>query len=186
MIYYLNGKIQFKNDKTLVIETNGMGYKVFCSAKTLENISEGQSVKLFTYLHLKEAEAELYGFLTQKELELFEILNELSGVGPKTAMTLASLGSLVKLKELMEKGELPKEIKGIGKKKSQKILLELTGKINEIKIVKKTAETDEALDGLVSLGFSKQIAKEALCQIPSDIQTTKDRIKKALEIIGRK
>jgi len=186
MIHYLSGKIRLKDDKMVVLEVGGVGYKIFCSPGTLGKITEGQDIKLFTYLHLKEDAAELYGFLTQKDLELFEVLNEISGVGPKTAMMLSSLGSLAKLKEVIEKGELPKEIKGIGRKKSQKILLELTGKINEIKVANKTAEPDDALDGLVSLGFPRQKAKEALSQIPSDIQDTNSRIKKALEILGKR
>ncbi len=186
MIHYLSGKIRLKDDKMVVLEVGGVGYKIFCSPGTLGKITEGQDIKLFTYLHLKEDAAELYGFLTQKDLELFEVLNEISGVGPKTAMMLSSLGSLAKLKEVIEKGELPKEIKGIGRKKSQKILLELTGKINEIKVANKTAEPDDALAGLVSLGFPRQKAKEVLSQIPSDIQDTNSRIKKALEILGKR
>jgi len=186
MIQYLIGKIGLKDEKMVVIEVGGVGYKVFCSPSTLGKISEGEDIKIFTYLHLREDAAELYGFLTQKDLELFEVLNEISGVGPKTAMMLTSLGSLTKLKEVIEKGELPKEIKGIGKKKGQKILLELTGKINEIKVANKTEEPDDALDGLVSLGFPRQKAKEALSQIPGDVQDTNSRIKKALEILGKR
>jgi Holliday junction DNA helicase RuvA len=185
MISYLIGKTEFKDDKSVIIELNGIGYKVFCSSATLDKIEIGQSIKIFTHLHLKEEVVELYGFLTKKELDLFEVLNDLSGIGPKTAMMLSSLGSLIKLKEAIEKGELPSEIKGIGQKKSQKILLELTGKIKEISTVKK-GEEDEALDGLVSLGFPKQKAREVLSQVPKDIQETEERIKKALEILGKK
>lgn len=186
MINYLKGKIGLKDDKVVVIEVGGVGYKVFCSPATLGNIQGGQEVKIFTYLHLREDAAELYGFLTQKELELFEVLNDISGVGPKTAMMLASLGSLSKLKEVIEKGELPHEIKGIGQKKSQKILLELTGKIEEIKVAKPVAEADDALDALVSLGFPRPKAKSALDQVSSDIQDTDARIKKALEYLGKR
>jgi len=186
MIHYLKGKIEWKDDKIAVIEVGGIGYKVFCSPATLGKIQEGQEIKIFTYLHLKEETAEFYGFLAQKELEIFEVLNDISGIGPKTAMMLASFGSLQKLKEVIEKGELPHEIKGIGKKRAQKILLELTGKINEISVAKKTPETDEALEALVSLGFSAQRAKNALSQVSADIQDTEGRIKKALEYLGKK
>ncbi len=186
MIHYLKGKIEWKDDKMVVVEIGGIGYEVFCSPSTLSKLTERKEVKLFTYLHLKEEAAELYGFLTQKELEIFEVLNDISGIGPKTAMMLASFGSLQKLKEVIEKGELPHEIKGIGKKRAQKILLELTGKINEISVAKKTPEADEALDALVSLGFPSQRAKNALSQVPSNIQDTEERIKKALEYLGKR
>jgi holliday junction DNA helicase RuvA len=186
MIHYLKGKIGLKDDKVAVVEVGGVGYKVFCSPATLSKIQDGQEIEIFTYLHLREDAAELYGFLTQKELELFEVLKDISGVGPKTAMMLTTLGSLPKLKEVIEKGELPHEIKGIGKKKSQKILLELTGKINEISVAKKTDEADDALNALVSLGFPRPKAKDALSQVPSDIRDTDARIKKALEYLGKR
>ena len=180
MIHYLKGKLGLKDEKVAVIEVGGVGYKVFCSPVTLAKISEDQEVRLFTYLHLRENALELYGFLTQSELGLFEVLNDISGVGPKTATMLASLGSLTKLKEVIEKGELPHEIKGIGKKRAQKILLELTGKIKEINT------SDDALDALVGLGFPRPLAKNALSQIPNDIGDMEARIKKALEYLGKR
>ena len=155
MINYLKGKIEFKGEKFLAIETAGIGYKVFCAPGALKKIIEGEEIKLFTHLHLKEDAVELYGFLSREELGLFEILNEISGIGPKTAMMLASLGSLEKLKEIMEKGKLPPEIKGIGQKRMQKILLELTGKIHELNN-HGSQETSEAVDALIALGFPRQ------------------------------
>ncbi|MBI2042157.1 MAG: Holliday junction branch migration protein RuvA [Candidatus Nealsonbacteria bacterium] len=180
MIYYLKGRLGLKDDKVAVVEVGGVGYKVFCSPVTLSKISGGQEISVFTYLHLRENAAELYGFLTQNELGLFEVLNDISGVGPKTAMMLASLGSLTKLKEVIEKGELPHEIKGIGQKRAQKILLELTGKIKEIDA------TDDALDALITLGFPRPRAKNALSQVPGDVGNMEDRIKKALEYLGKR
>lgn len=184
MIYHLKGKIEFKGEKFLVIEVAGVGYKVFCSPNTLKKVSEGEELRLFTSLYLREEAAELYGFLSQEELKLFETLNEISGIGPKTAMMLASLGSLEKLKETMEKGQLPPEIKGIGQKKMQKILLELTGKIKELKTPEKEGPVDGALDALISLGFPKQRAKEALSRITGELSEEK-KIKEALKILGK-
>ena len=183
MINYLRGKIVYKNDKSLILENQGIGFKIFVSPNTLKNIPEAEA-KLFTYLYLREEAAELYGFLTPKELELFELLNDISGIGPKTAMMLASFGSLEKLKETMENGELPSEIKGIGKKRAQKILLELTGKIKEIKKPLDTDRIDGTLDILISLGFSRQRAKEVLSGIPPDLDQ-EERVKKALKALGR-
>lgn len=183
MIHSLTGKITYKDYKSLVLENQGIGYKVFCSLAVLEKISAGQDIKIFTYFHLKEDAAELYGFLTAEELGLFETLNNISGIGPKTAMMLASLGSLEKLKEIMEGGKLPQEIKGVGQKKMQKIILELTGKIKELKAPGKNDFSDGALDGLISLGFQKQKAKEALATIPKEIQNPEARLKEALKIL---
>lgn len=185
MINYLQGKITYKNDKSLILENQGIGYKVFCSPNTLNKISDGEEVKLFTHLYLREEVVELYGFLAREELELFETLNEISGIGPKTATMLASFGSLERLKELMEKGQLPPGIKGIGAKKMQKILLELTGKIKELKTFQSDVPFNEEKEVLVSLGFTPQKAKTALSQLPEDIKDPGKRIKEALKILGR-
>jgi len=183
MIHYLKGKIAYKNNKSLIIENQGMGFKVFCSPNTLKKVPQEGEIKIFTYLYLREEVAELYGFLTEKELELFEVLNDISGIGPKTAMMLASLGSLENLKKIMEQGQLPPEIKGIGKKKMQKILLELTGKIKELKTSDSRSPADGAVEALVSLGFTKQKAKEALAGIPKELNQ-EEKIKKALKFLG--
>lgn len=186
MIYYLKGKIDDLGDKFLILESGGIGYKVFCAPKMLNGASISQEVKIFTYLYLREDSAELYGFLNKEELDLFDTLNSISGIGPKTALLLASVGSLQKLKDIIETGKLPPEVKGIGQKRMQKILLELTGKIAEIK--KQSADTspDEALDALISLGFPQQKAREVLISLPKEIVDTQKRIKEALRVLGRK
>lgn len=184
MIHSLTGKITYKDNKSLILENQGVGYKIFCSPNNLKKISGDEDAKIFTHLHLKEDAAELYGFLTREELGLFETLNDISGIGPKTALMLASLGSLGKLKEIMEKGSLPPEIKGIGQKKTQKILLELTGKIKELKTPEEADFTDGSLDVLISLGFPKQKARDALTKIPGEL-SREEKIKMALKILGR-
>ena len=183
MIHSLIGKITYKDNKSLVLENQGIGYKIFCSPDVLKKTSEGQELKLFTHLHVKEDAVELYGFLALEELKLFDILNEISGIGPKTALTLASLGSLEKLQELMENGKLPPEVKGIGPKKAQKILLELTGKIKEIRASKEAWPDDGSLDALASLGFPRQKAREALSKVRGEANK-EEKIKEALRILG--
>lgn len=186
MIAYLQGKIIFRRKNFLILNTGQIGYKVFLSENALNKISSNrQELQLFTSLHFKEEGAELYGFLTFKELELFETLKEISGIGPKTALGLASLGSLEKLKGAIEKGELLKEIKGIGRKKAQKILLELTGKIKDIEKPKEILEKDEVLEALISLGFSSHKARLALSQVPREIKDSEKRIKEALKWLNQ-
>lgn len=185
MIHYLKGKVEFKKNKFVIIEVASIGYKVFCSPNTLKEISEGQEVKLFTYLNPKEGSCDLYGFLTREGLELFEALKEISGVGPRTALDLSIYGSLENLKSVMDKADFYKEVKGIGEKKIKKILLELTGKIKEISKPQNFFQEDEAVEALISLGFSRQKAKEVLKRIPSEIQETEEKIKEALKILGR-
>ncbi|MFH1841174.1 MAG: Holliday junction branch migration protein RuvA [Candidatus Nealsonbacteria bacterium] len=189
MISSLQGKIVKKENKFVVLEVGGVGFKVFLTESALNKIPEKENnLKLHTYLYLKEERVELYGFLTEEELDLFETLKEISGIGPRTALALTSFGSLLNLKNIMEKEEerFFREVKGIGKKKMQKILLELTGKIKESSKSKDPIETDEALNALISIGFPRQKAKEALLNLPSEIQDTEAKIKEAIKVLGRK
>lgn len=187
MISFLKGKISLKADKYIILEVNGIGYKVFLSEKTFSDLPENdENIKIFTFLCLKEKAMELYGFLTFKEFELFEVLNGISGIGPKTSLILASFGSLEKLKKALESPdqEFFKKIKGVGQKKLQKITLEITGKIKEME-KQKNFSKDDSLEALKSLGFTKERAKNALAQINKDVKSPEERVKKALEILAK-
>jgi len=188
MISYLNGKIIIKKDRFIVLDVSGVGYKVFLSKKTLARLSEIEKpLKLFCFLNVKENIMDLYGFLNHKELEFFEILYNIRGVGPKAALEISSLGSLESIKErILSKDEtLFSEISGIGRKKAMTIILELTGKIKGISKEKKIEKVDEAEQGLVSLGFTRQQAKDALAISSKDIKDTEGRIKAALKVLGK-
>jgi len=180
MISFISGKVVHKDDKSIVVERQGMGFEVFLSVNNLEKVQIGEERDFYTFLFMGEKIIELYGFLSLKELELFKILNHVSGIGPKTAMILSGVGSLEKLKESLEKGEIP--VKGVGQKKLQKILLELSGKIKEIKApIKK----DEVYSALSSLGFSKEEIIQAISKIPGEIENSEERIKIALRYLGK-
>jgi len=190
MISYLEGKIILKKDKYAVLNVSGVGYKVIFSHSGLSKLPDiGNDLKIFCYLNVRETAIDLYGFLSEKELELFELLQNIRGVGPKTALLLSSLGSVEKIKEkIMAKDEnLFSGIPGIGRKKAMAILLELTGKIKDISANRGegSGETDEAEEGLVALNFPRQKAKSALSRISKDVKETGQRIKEALKIINR-
>jgi Holliday junction DNA helicase RuvA len=159
---------------------------VFLSQKTLFKLPEiGQNLKLFCFLDVGENKMDLYGFLDQKELEFFEILNNIRGVGPKTALELSSFGPLEKIKEriLSQDENLFSGIPGIGKKKAMAIILELTGKIKSGLNPKKQEQTDEVSDALLNLGFSRQRIKEVLAKIPKEIKDPEVKIKEALKLL---
>ncbi|MFA5878493.1 MAG: Holliday junction branch migration protein RuvA [Candidatus Staskawiczbacteria bacterium] len=188
MISYLNGKLILRKEKNIVIDVNGVGYKVFLSKKSILNLPEiGQSIKLFCFLDVKENGLDLYGFFDEKELDFFDILNSIRGIGPKAAIELSSLGPLDTIKEriLNQDEKLFSSIPGIGAKKAMTIILELTGKIRNISKDKVSAR-DEAEDTLSGLGFPKQKIREALDQLPEDIKDNQERIKQALKVLGRK
>lgn len=188
MLNFLKGKVAFKGEKFIVLEVGDIGFKIFCSPAITKKFSKGKEAKIFTCLVLERDDLQLYGFATQEELELFETLKDISGIGAKTALTLSFFGSLGKLKKAIESGEPLAGVKGIGKKRLQRIILELTGKIKEIEREKdkeKIQEKDEVLEGLKALGFSREEAKTALLQISPEIKDPEARIKSALKILGR-
>jgi len=185
MIAYLNGKIILKKDRFLIVEVGGVGYKVFVSSQTLLKLPEtGESVKLYIYHNIKEEASDLYGFLTYGELEFFEVLMDIRGVGPRSALDISQLGSIDKIKErvLAQDEKIFEGIPGIGAKKAGTIILELTGKI---KMLDKKPIADEAEDALVQLGFTRADAKQTLTMIPENIKGTEERVKFALKNLGK-
>jgi len=183
MISYLEGAIILKKEKYIVVKTGGVGYKVFLSQKTLSMIPEVPgNINLYCFTNVKENAIELYGFLNEKELDFFEVVEGIRGIGPKASLEISSLGSLESIKErILNKDESVFEgIPGIGKKKAMAVILELTGKIKEIGNL--SVSTDEAEEGLVGMGFSRQKSKAVLQRIPKTLKA-EERVKQALSLL---
>jgi len=186
MIAYLAGKIILKKDRFAIIEVAGIGYKVFLSKPTLLRLPEiGQTINLFTFQNVKEEALDLYGFLSYEELEFFETLNDIHGIGPKAALEISVLGPLDRIKDriLAQDEKIFAGIPGIGGKRASTIILELTGKIKMLG--NKKDSSDEAENALVGLGFARAQVKDALKQVPEDIKDPEQRIKIALKGLGR-
>jgi len=186
MIAFLDGKIILKKVKFVILEVNNVGYKVFLSQLSISKLPEiGQDIKIFTYQNVKEEALDLYGFLSYEELEFFEILNDIRGVGPKAALEISAVGPLDKIKDkiLKQDENVFAGIPGIGSKRASTIILELTGKIKMLG--QKKGSSDEAENALVQLGFSRQQAKDALSRVPGNVKDPEERIKSALKILGK-
>lgn len=192
MIGYLSGTTQYKGINYLIILTpSGVGYKVFVPNDILETKPIKEPINLFTYTHLKEDALELYGFSTMEELALFELFLGVSGVGPKTAMSIFSNGKSEKIKEAIIKGDVSffTTIPRLGKKNAQKIIIELRpklGSLGELDLVGESGETKEILDALKAFGFNTSEAKEALKATQNVKGNTSDKIKEALKYLGKK
>ncbi len=170
----------------MILDVNNVGFKVFFSQKALSKISENRrGLKLFSFLAVGENRFDLYGFLEYKELELFEIVEKIKGVGPKAALEISALGPLEKIKERIKNKDssLFKDIPNIGRKKAMAIILELSGEIESLD--KNNPKKDEAEDALVNLGFSRQRAKEALKKIPKESQDAEQKVKQALKVLSK-
>ncbi len=189
MISYLYGKVLMRGDRFLIITVGGVGYKVYISPHTRKELSDNEEVRIFTHLAVKEDALDLYGFLSYAELELFEMLIGVSGVGPRTALGILSLASPETLRTAIASGDTSylTKVSGIGKKNADKIILELREKLGAIESTEggaALAEETDAVEALTALGYSAAHAREALKQVPAEISGTSARVKEALKLLG--
>lgn len=191
MISRLKGILETKAEKYVIIDIGGVGFKVFVSAATLENLpAAGQSAALHTHLNVREEALDLYGFLTQEELKFFELLLTISGVGPKVALGVLSIASVKTLVSAVAKGEVEflTKVSGIGTKIAQKIILELKDKIVKLGFEAgeaATLEDYEVIDALIGLGYTPNQARRAVRDLPKNIKGVEKRIKEALKTLGK-
>lgn len=192
MISFLEGKIEFKAEKFIIINIGGVGYKTFIGQGTFSRIPEkGSIVKIWTHQYVREDSLELYGFLNFAELELFEILIGISGIGPKSALGILGVAPVDTLKKAIASGDTSylTRVSGIGRKTAEKIVLELkdkfAGKGISIMETPELKEEADALDALVSLGYSQREAREALQTVPKEISSVEKKLKEALKKLGR-
>ena len=188
MISQITGKITLKTDKFVIVETNSIGYKVFTTTDLLGKTKENETIKIWTYLAVRENALDLYGFSDKKGLDFFELLITISGVGPKTALNILNVATVDSLRKAIASGETAHltKVSGLGKKMADKIVLELKGKIGsyeETTLGQK--EEIDALEALKSLGYSHKEAREALQEIDKNITATSARVKAALKHLGK-
>ncbi|MFA6338587.1 MAG: Holliday junction branch migration protein RuvA [Candidatus Paceibacterota bacterium] len=187
MISHLEGKTIYKDVRFVIISTNGVGYKVFATEETVDSLHENKQVSLWTHLVVKDDALDLYGFPNKSELDFFEKLITISGIGPKTALGVLNNASVPSIKKAITTGDTTHLIKvsGVSKKIAEKIVLELKGKFDNENNDVSFKEEVEALEALKSLGYSHKEAREALKEVSEKFSGTGDRIKQALKILGK-
>jgi holliday junction DNA helicase RuvA len=187
MIFSLAGKITRKTDHFFVIEVNGIGYQVFASLKLLNKLKIEEIKKVYTHLHVREDAQELYGFETIEALNFFKELLPVSGIGPRTAQNILSLGELKDIKKAIENGDVAfmRQVKGIGEKTAERIIVDLRGKFE--KIFQQHREPNRQLiNALTKLGYKNFEIREVAKDIPPEMEDIKEQIKLALQILARK
>ncbi|MEK7195476.1 MAG: Holliday junction branch migration protein RuvA [Patescibacteria group bacterium] len=192
MIYTISGKLTKKGPNLIVVEVGGLGFKVFANERTIKNLPVvGSDISLFSFLYLREQGPELYGFLSAEELGLFELLNTISGVGPKVAISILDIADLKSLAAAIKEGrpDLLTRASGVGRKTAERIVLELRNKVqsemSEIAVKKMESDVDLA-ETLIGLGYRRDEAKSALAKVEDGVVNIEDRLKAALRILSGK
>lgn len=174
MIAHLQGKVSFRSPAYVVIDCGGVGYGVQISLNTYSAMGEGESLRLLTYLSVKEDSHTLYGFANEEERQLFLHLISVSGVGTNTARMILSSLRPAEIKSAILSGNwnLLKTIKGIGPKTAQRLVIDLQDKLKKSEssdLLQPAAFSspafDEALTALITLGFNKSEAEKSLLKV---------------------
>lgn len=199
MFAYISGKLEGKANNYVVIDVLGIGYKIFMSGSSIDKIGElGQNIKVYTHYYVREDNISLYGFLSDEELRMFELLLSVSGIGAKSAISMLSEISPTNFALAVITDDVSKltKIQGIGAKTAQRIILELKDKLKTEQAIEKQdskvqkaviEETsyEEAISALQILGYNKKEIEKAFAKLELTGLNVEDIIRKALKILGK-
>jgi Holliday junction DNA helicase RuvA len=191
MIGYLRGEVFFKESNYIILDVKGVGYKVLGSRDVLTKSIKGSPLELFIYTHVREDNISLFGFLESSDLKLFENLIGVSGVGPKTAMNIFSVGHRSQIIEAIMSADTAffKSVPRLGQKNAQKIIIELKNKFGGLGEIDLSGEdlsgTEEITSALKSFGFTSREIYEAIKHVKKDNQEITETIKLALKYLGK-
>ncbi len=180
MIAYLKGMVLKVNEKNIVLNVNGVGYKVLCN---IQNIKSREEKEFLIHTVVREDALELFGFQDETSLGLFERLIGISGIGPRGALGIVNVGTIDSLTEAINKGDVGylTSVSGIGKKTAEKIVLELRGKISDI--LERGDSDNEVVQALKAMGYTERDAQLASQSAKGD--TVNEKIKSALKNAGK-
>ncbi len=192
MLAHIRGAIEFVGKDNLVIHVGNIGLRVYVPAATRDVAGVGKIVDLFTHLQIRESEWTLYGFPTQDELELFELLLSVSGVGARTALAVLGAASPDQLRSAIahEQAEILTRVPGVGPKTAKSIVFHLKDKVGVVtpgaQIAYLTDADTEVIAALTGLGYSVVEAQTALASMPRDVSLdVEERIRLALAYFAR-
>lgn len=195
MYEYIKGVIEYVSDDYIVIDNNGIGYKIFTSKRVISNIiDEGNTSKVYTYLNVREDDMSLYGFLEKQELDIFKLLLSVSKIGPKVGLNIMSTitPNDLALAITTEDSNKLSKAQGVGSKTAKRIILELKDKFNSSIIsnnievdITINNELDEAKGALIALGYTKNEIDTVISKININECNTGDIVKKALKELAK-
>lgn len=185
MIGSLDGVVRGIVRGVAVIDVNGVGYGVFVPASTLSKAEEGARIFLWTHLAVRENAHDLYGFETKEELSWFELLLTVSGIGPRSALSIMNSVDTKTLERAIARNDASvlDHAFGIGKKTAEKIVLELREKVGSVEDTHDPNGSDsDVVDVLVGLGYSMREARETVRALPKDMGDAEARVREAIRI----
>lgn len=190
MIAQLEGKIVGIRGNAVILMVGGVGYQVAVSAYTLGKLAGREQVMLHIHTHVREDMLALYGFLDEEELDMFELLISVSGIGPKVGLSILSIADVktIRLAIVNKDPNILTRVSGVGKKTAEKLIVELQNKVTAVAGDEDSdaATSQDALEALASLGYSITEAREALKLVPAEVKDVSARIKAALKNLGKK
>ena len=185
MLAYLKGKIINKIQNYIILCPENIGYKVSIGEKLFSEININEEIELYIYQHIREDSSQLFGFSDTEELEMFELLISISGIGPKAALGILTIASpkAIKTAIIKEDPSILTRVSGVGKKTAERVILELQSKVDEMsEIDKQEAQTNqEVIEALITMGYNVGEAREATKAIPQEISDISEKIKLALK-----
>lgn len=183
MIAYLNGTVLEKGKDRIILLCGDVGYLVTLPAPLLASVGKGTPLRLYTHQIVREDALDLVGFSSLAELEFYWKLISVSGVGPKMALNVMSLGPVENVRRAVEKGDIAyiESANGVGRKSAQRVVLELKGKL--ITDEEPGEGVDEVVSALENLGYPRHVARDVAKELADG--TTEERIKLALKQLSR-
>lgn len=185
MIGHIQGPVLAMIRDTVVVDTGTLGYRVRIPAMVLSKTKEGETIALWTHLAVRENAHDLYGFETREELRWFELLLTVSGIGPRSALSIMNSADIGTLESAIAKNDasiLTRSF-GVGRKTAEKIVLELREKIEPKNGESAAGGSDgDVIDALIALGYSVREARDTARALPKNIEGTEKRIREALRI----
>ncbi|MBI2010879.1 MAG: Holliday junction branch migration protein RuvA [Candidatus Colwellbacteria bacterium] len=190
MIHSISGILKERTGRFIIIEASGFEFKIAIPLVEAAGLPQvGEPVKVFTFLHLSDDGARLYGFLTEAELELFEALISVSGVGPKSALAILGTAPVEQLLGAIASSEagLLERSSGIGRRTAERIIVELKDKVrpSEGGMAEMLEKDVDILEALIGLGYTKRQAQAAIKEIDPGLDDIQDRMRDALKKIKR-
>ncbi len=186
MIAYLEGTVLHKEPEHIVLLRNGLGYKIFVINELLSSCVLDEAKKLWIHHHIREQASDLYGFETRADMDFFNLLLGVNGIGPKSALGVMNAAPTESLIQSIGHNDLTHltKVAGIGKKSAEKILLELRDKVADLTLDDATYSSGagDALEALVSLGYSEKEARTTIQSLDPNL-TTEEMVTKALQTL---